>query len=103
MKLRRTFTTEEKLIILKEAAEQGVSITLEKHSIYTSVYYKWKKKYTEQQLENQAYGLSSEHLKRIRELEKEVQSYKELVAEKELQIRMHEIIKKKWVLEKKSK
>lgn len=36
MKEKRTFKKEEKLAILKEASEQGVKITLEKHGIYPS-------------------------------------------------------------------
>lgn len=97
---RRTFTDQERLSILKEAAEQGVKATLEKHSIYPSVYYKWKEKYAAMSISN-ASDLSNSHLKRIRDLEKQLQSYKELVAEKELQIRMHEAVKKTWALEKK--
>jgi len=31
---KRTFTKEQKLAILKEAGEQGVTVTLEKHGIY---------------------------------------------------------------------
>lgn len=99
---RRTFTDQERLSILKEAGEHGVKVTLEKHSIYPSVYYKWKSKYTKASIDS-ASDLTHSHLKRIRELEKQLQSYKELVAEKELQIRMHEAVKKTWTLEKKNK
>ena len=34
MSKKRTFSKEEKLLILREASEQGVKPTLEKHSIY---------------------------------------------------------------------
>lgn len=98
----RTFTDQERINILKEAAEHGVKATLEKHNIYPSVYYKWKKKYAEASI-NCASDITNAHLKRIRDLEKQLQSYKELVAEKELQIRMHEEVKKSWALEKKNK
>lgn len=103
MKHRRTFTTEEKLSILREASEHGVGTTLDKHGLYPSTYYKWKKKFSQMGEEGLSRGMTPAHLKRIRELEKEIQSYKELVAEKELQIRMHQEIKKKWALEKKNK
>ena len=99
---RRIFTDQERLSILKEAAEHGVKVTLEKHSIYPSVYYKWKKKYSESSIIC-ASDITNAHLKRIRDLEKQLQSYKELVEEKELQIRMHEAVKKGWTLEKKNK
>jgi len=42
---KRTFTKEEKLHLLKEASEQGVTATLEKHGIYPATFYSWKKKY----------------------------------------------------------
>ena len=103
MSTRKTFSTEEKLSIIKEAAEQGVTTTLEKHGIYPSVYYKWKKKFDQMDEEGLTHGMTPSHLKRIRELEKENQQLKELVAEKELVVRMHENVKKKWALEKENK
>lgn len=103
MKPRRTFSKEQKLQILKEAAEQGVTITLSKHGIYPSVYYKWKKRFNEMGGQGLSHGMTPAHLKRIRELEKENLKLKEIVAEKELEVRMHREIKKQWALEKKSK
>lgn len=50
-----------------------------------------------------SHGMSPQHLKRIRALEKENRQLKEIVAEKELIVRMHEEIKKQWALEKKNK
>lgn len=38
-------TEEEKLQILKEASEQGVTVTLEKYGVYPATYYTWKRKY----------------------------------------------------------
>lgn len=35
---RRKFSKEEKLSILKEAGEHGVSVTLEKHGIYPTTF-----------------------------------------------------------------
>lgn len=102
MRSRRTFSKEEKLSIIKEASEQGVTSTLKKHGIYPSVYYKWKKKLSEMGDVGLDHGMNKHHLKRIRELEKENQQLKELVAEKELTVRMHEEVKKKWALEKKN-
>lgn len=103
MKQKRTFKKSEKLAILKEASEQGVKITIEKHGIYPATYYSWRKKFKEMGEIGLAHGMNQDHFKRIRELEKENQQLKELVAEKELVVRMHEEIKKRWALEKKSK
>ncbi len=103
MKQKRTFTKEEKLAILKEASEHGVKATLEKHSIYPATYYSWRNKYKEMGEVGLSHGMSPQHLKRIRALEKENRQLKEIVAEKELIVRMHEEIKKQWALEKKNK
>lgn len=103
MSEKRTFTKAEKLAILKEAGEQGVKVTLEKHAIYPATYYSWRKKFKDMGELGLDHGMNKDHLKRIRDLEKENQQLKELVAEKELVVRMHEEIKKRWALEKKSK
>lgn len=103
MSEKRTFTKTEKLAILKEAGEQGVKVTLEKYAIYPATYYSWRKKFKEMGEVGLDHGMNKDHLKRIRDLEKENQQLKELVAEKELVVRMHEEIKKRWALEKKSK
>ena len=42
---KRTFTKQEKMSILKEASEQGVTKTLKKHGIYSATYYSWKEKF----------------------------------------------------------
>ena len=104
MNTKRTFTKEEKLSILKEAAEKGVKDTLEKHAIYPATYYSWRKKFHEMGEEGLKNRVTPAQLKRIRELEKENQKLKEIVAEKELEGRLKdELLKKKWALEKKRK
>ncbi|MFV0248998.1 MAG: transposase [Tenacibaculum sp.] len=84
MKTKRTFSTEEKLSILREASENGVKPTLDKHGIYPATYYSWRKKFNKMGEERLSHEMTTAHLKRIRELEKENQKLKELVAEKEL-------------------
>ncbi len=98
---KRTFTKEQKLAILKEASENGVSNTIEKHGIYPVTYYEWKKKLSTMGEEGLNHGMTPAHLKRIRELEKENKLLKEIVAEKELQGKLKdELLKKKFALEK---
>ncbi len=100
--LRRKFSKEEKLSILKEAGEHGVKATLEKHGIYPATFYAWRKKFESMGEEGLDHGMTKAQLKRIRELEKENQMLKELVAEKELEGRLKdELLKKKYALEKK--
>ena len=101
---RRKFSKEEKLSILKEASQQGVTITLEKYGIYPASYYAWKKKLHSMGEEGLDHGMTKPQLKRIRQLEKENQMLKELVAEKELEGRLKdELLKKKYALERRRK
>jgi len=101
---KRTFTKQEKLSILKEASEQGVTKTLEKHGIYPATYYSWKEKLSSMGEEGLDYGMTKAHLKRIRELEKENKLLKELIAEKELEGKLKdELLKKKYALQRKKK
>ena len=101
---RRTFTKEEKLNIIKEASEKGVNDTLEKYGIYRASYYDWKNKLEQMGEEGFDHGMTPQHLKRIRQLEKENNALKQLVAEKELENKLKgDLLKKKFALEKKKK
>jgi len=102
--MKRTFTKEEKLQIIKEASEQGVKPTLEKHGVYPASYYSWKRKYEQMGEEGFHHGMTPKHLKRIRNLEKENTNLKQLLAEKELENKLKgDLLKKKWALEKKKR
>lgn len=99
---KRTFTKQEKMSILKEASEQGVLKTLEKHGIYPATYYSWKQKLRSMGEEGLDYGMTKAHLKRIRSLEKENRLLRELVADKELEGKLKdELLKKQFALRKK--
>jgi putative transposase len=101
---KRTFTIEEKLRIIKEAKENGINATIEKYGIYPASYYTWKKKLDQMGEEGLQHGMTPEHLKRIRQLEKENSLLKQLLAEKELEGRLKsELLKKQYALEKKKK
>lgn len=87
----------EKLAILKEAGENGVSVTLEKYAIYPGTYYYWKRKFEDAGEAGLAHGVTKKRLKEIRRLEKENQALKTLLAEKELEARLKdEQLKKKY-------
>lgn len=99
---KRTFTAEEKVRILKEAAELGVTATCEKYGLYPASFYSWKKKTDQMGVEGLQHGMTPEHLKRIRQLEKENALLKQLLAEKELEGKLKsELLKKQYALEKK--
>ena len=101
MMKKRTFSKEEKLQIIKEASQQGVYATLEKYGIYQATYYSWKKKFAEMGESGFDHGMTPEHLKRIRALEKENNALKQLLAEKELENKLKgELLKKKFAQER---
>ena len=101
---KRTFSKEEKLRIIKEATTYGVQVTLDKHGVYPASYYTWKKKFEEMGEEGFHHGMSPRHLKRIRELEKENSTLKQLLAEKELENKLKgDLLKKKLALEKRKR
>lgn len=99
---RKRFSTAEKIALLKEAKENGVTVTLEKHGIYPATYYSWKRKLATMGEEGFVHGMTPGQLKRIRELEKENKMLKELIVEKDLAGKLKdELLKKKYALEKK--
>lgn len=99
---KRSFTKEEKLKIIKEASENGVKETLEKYDVYRASYYDWKKKFEQMGEEGFIHGMTPAQRKRIRELEKENDMLKQLLAEKELENKLKgDLLKKKQALEKK--
>jgi putative transposase len=104
MRMKRKFTKEEKLQIIKEASEQGVKATLAKHGIYPASFYSWKKKLEQMGEEGFHHGMTPQHLRRILELEKENNALKQLLAKKELDNKLKgELLKKKWALEKRKR
>jgi len=97
MKTKRKFTKEEKLQVLKEVEQNGVKETLEKHGIYPATYYSWKNKYEQMGEMGFRHGMTPEHIKEIKRLEKENGLLKKLLAEKELEGHLKtEMLKKKY-------
>lgn len=92
---KRTFSKEDKLQILKEGGENGVTQTLNKYGIYPATYYSWRKKFEEMGEEGFRHGITAKRLREIKSLEKENRKLKELLAEKELKIRALEEARRK--------
>lgn len=85
--MKRRFTEEQIIGILSEA-EAGVKVKdlCRQHNVSEQTYYRWKSKYS---------GMSVSELRRLKELEKENQRLKKLVAEKELHIdALKDVVKK---------
>ena len=94
---KRKFTKEQKLEILEEASVQGVQATLDKHGLYPTTFYSWKKKFETMGEAGFRHGMTPEHIKEIKRLEKENEQLKLLLAEKELEGRLKdELLKKKY-------
>ena len=92
---RRTFTREQKLSIIKEAEQKGVTPTLRKHGVYPATYYSWRRKFDEMGESGLRHGMTKAKLKEMRKLEKELATLKQINSEKDLQIKMLKDIVKK--------
>lgn len=101
MKTKRIWTVEQKLAILKEAEQEGVTATIRKHQMYGNTLYQWREKYSsggEQGL-SETYKRTDPHVKR---LEEENRRLKELLAEKELGLRIKDDLLKKTLARRKT-
>jgi len=97
MKERKKFSTEEKLKIIQEVKEQGVKTTLDKYGVYPATNYEWKRKLEATGEKGLEWGMTPEHLKEIRRLEKENQQLKQIVADQQLQSDLKDkLLKKKY-------
>lgn len=93
----KKFSKEEKVKILHEAKEKGVKKTLSKYGLYPATYYYWKRKYDVYGSEGLEHSKLKEREDRIKRLEKELQTVKLLLAEKEIEGKLKdELIKKKY-------
>lgn len=93
----KKFTEKEKLSILEEAKTNGVNATLLKYDLYPATFYYWKRKFDEAGEQGLSHGVTKEKLAEIRRLEKENETLKQLLAEKELEGRLKdEMLKKKY-------
>jgi putative transposase len=94
---KKKFTKKEKLQIITEAKKHGVKVTLEKYDLFPATYYYWKKKYTISGASGLDHGNNKSSLARIKKLEKENESLKILLGEKELESKLKdELLKKKY-------
>jgi len=93
----KKFSKDEKLAILKEARETSVKATLEKYALYPATFYYWKKKYDTQGIDGLDHSSVKEKLKQVKELEKENQKLKELLAQEKLENALkNDLLKKKY-------
>ena len=89
----RVFTEQQRLAILKEADEHGVAVTVRKYGLVASMIYKWRDRVAQGSPKT-----SREAEQELRRLQQEIRLLKELVAEKELTIRIKDSLLKKTLL-----
>jgi putative transposase len=94
--MKRTWSIEQKVSILKEAETTGVVETCRKHGIYATTYYDWKRKFDQGGVKALEPGYSKREQKDIRKLEKENERLKKMLAERDIEIQIKtELLKKK--------
>lgn len=97
---KRSFSVEEKVSILEEAKREGVSATLRKYNIGSTLYYKWRDKFDLNGIEGlkNTYNRENAEVKRLKD---ENLRLKRLLADKEIELQIQgELIKKKYKDEK---
>jgi len=94
--IRRTWSIEEKIAILKDIQKTGVVEGCRKHGIYSTTYYDWKKKYEEKGADGLIPRYGRKEAGELRRVQRENERLKKLLAEKELELSMKtELLKKK--------
>lgn len=92
----RKWSAEEKERIVLDIKRLGVVSGCRKHQISSTLYYGWLEKYTSHGLKGLIPKTSVDSERKLKKMEKENRLLKEIIAEKELTIKMQEqIIKKK--------
>jgi len=86
--MRKRYTEEQIVRILKEGELGKLADTCRKYGISDATYYNWRNKYS---------GMGVSEVRRLRELESENGRLKRIVAERDLEIdAMKEVLKKNW-------
>ena len=86
-KSSKEYSCEEKLAILKEAAQNGVKVTLDKYALLSGTYYYWKKTLQDQTL-SVVKAERKELEKQVRTLRVENRELKLMLAEEQLRSRL---------------
>ena len=97
---KRVFSAEEKMQIIREAEERGVISTCRKYDLANSLFYKWKRQFNERGID----GLQGQYHRvnpAVRELEKENERLKKIIARQALELEVKsEMLKKTLRLKK---
>lgn len=94
---RRKFSQEERLQVLREVEQQGLEETLRKHNLSRSLYYRWKSKFDQSGVN----GLKDQYYRSdpvVKQLEKENERLRKIVAKQALELEIKEELLKKMKL-----
>src|SRR5579872_4596687 len=101
-KQRRSFSVDQKLQIIQEAREQGITAILRKHNLFHSVFNRWKEHFDAggiKGLKRHAEVVTPE----VKALQEENERLKKIVAKQALEIEVKTELLKKTALHNKSK
>jgi transposase-like protein len=94
MKKKRVFSADEKMQIIREAEEFGTTATCRKYDLASSLFYKWKSQFNAKGIDG-LQGLYHRVDPEVRELEKENERLKKIVARQALELEVKsELLKK---------
>jgi len=92
----RHWSADQKLQILKEAEVDGVTKTLRRHNIYYTTFYKWKERYAREGIDGLS-GRNKQMDPEKRELWRENQRLRQIIADQALALKVKEELLKKTV------
>lgn len=95
VKKKRQWSPEEKEKIIEDIQNLGVVAGCRKHDIYATTYYDWLARYETNGLKGLQDRRSVNVDRQLKQQEKEIKLLKEIIAEKELKIKMQEELLKK--------
>jgi len=85
MKKKRVFSADEKMQIIREVEEFGTTATCRKYDLVSSLFYKWKSQFNDKGID----GMQGQYHRvdpEVRELEKENERLKKIVARLALEL-----------------
>lgn len=94
-KHRKTWSESEKIEILHHYRSHGMGKTSKTFNVSSATIYRWIGLYENQGNEESSEGFQLSKDKEILRLQREIQAFKEIVAEKELEIRIKDALLKK--------
>ena len=91
---KRTFSKEEKLHILTEAKRKGIAATLEKYTIDSDTFNKWKLNFTLKDKQVLFEKMKKQKSDEIKDLEYENNRLNRLIVEKEFSLKILKMLEK---------